>query len=271
MKLDDKITAKPHWDKSAEDVWNERFAALTEDDGNEVQTDSAEVRTISILGWTKRILSAAAVILVIFSATAYLYTKNIQAPTGQVLSAILPDGSEVRMSSTSEISYRPLLWMFAHDVKLSGEAYFSGHHVKGFSVKTNNGNIDVLGTSFNARTFDNRLEVACIDGRVKVITHQSSVVLTAGMQTATQDGQLKTAHFTDAESITGWTHGVFSFYDRSLADVIKDVERNYGVKIETSANIDTMRYTGRFTRDKSVENVLTIIGQPYGITFKITK
>jgi hypothetical protein len=49
------------------------------------------------------------------------------------------------------------------------------------------------------------------------------------------------------------------------------VERNYGVKIETSANIDTMRYTGRFTRDKSVENVLTIIGQPYGITFKITK
>ncbi len=271
MKIDNKITAVPEWDKTAKDVWNDKFAALTDDDESAEQNDSARAKSAMFLSFTKRILSAAAVILLLFSAVAYLYTKDIKGVSGKILAATLPDGSKVQLSSSSDISYRPLLWMIAHDVKLDGEAYFSGHHANGFSVKTDEGDIKVLGTSFNARTFDGKLEVACIDGRVKVSANESSVVLTAGMETAAQGGQFTTRHFTDTESINGWTRGVFSFYDRPLVDVLKDVERHYGVKIEASADIDTLRYTGRFTCDKSVDDVLTIIGQPYNLTFKISK
>ena len=273
MKIDDKITAVPQWDKTAKEVWDERFAALTDDEEDEEQTPSAPAPTLRIAVWGKRLFSVAAALLLLFSATAYFYAKNLKAATGQTLAVVLPDGSQAQLSSASELSYRPLLWMLSHKVTLQGEAYFSGHHAKNFTVETANGDINVLGTSFNARSFDDQLEVACIDGRVKVSTRQASVVLTAGMETATRAGQeqLTTRHFTDAESITGWTHGVFFFYNRPLTDVLKEVERHYGVKIETADNIDTLRYTGRFTRDKSAADVLTIIGQPYGITFKITK
>jgi transmembrane sensor len=273
MKIDDRITVEPKWDKTPKDVWNERFAALTDDDDDENQADSAVAKTVSIAAWTKRIISVAAALLLLLSATTYLYTKDTKSVAGKTVAVTLPDGSLAQLSSASEISYRPLLWLLSvHDVTLKGEAYFSGHHADGFTVKTDNGEVNVLGTSFNVRTFDNRLQVACINGRVKVSTHQSSVVLTAGMETAAQEeGQLTTQHFTDVESITGWTHGVFSFYDCPLTDVLRDVERNYGVTIEASTDIDTLRYTGRFTRNKPVESVLAIIGQSYNISFKIAK
>jgi len=271
-RLDNKITAVPHWDKTADQIWNERFAVLTDEDGkegNDGQTSSSKI--VSLKGRTRYILSVAAAILVIITTTAFIYSKDINAVSGEIVSVHLPDGSIAQLSTGTSISYRPMLWIFSPCVTMSGEAYFTGSHAEGFSVKTKQGEIEVLGTSFNSRTYDDKFVVTCIEGKVKVKNLRSSVELTENMESTIINGKLKAEYVSDSESAVGWTKGVFSFYNKPLNDVLKDVARYYDVKIEKPEGIDTLRYTGKFSRQKSAEEVLTIIGQPYGLTFKICK
>jgi transmembrane sensor len=270
-KLDENITAVPVWDKTAKQIWDERFEALTNDDGEAEEKEAPVAKVVSLRHRLMYALSAAAAVLVLFSATAVFYTKDISAMPGQTRITHLPDGSLAELSSGSSLSYRPLLWMVSPSVQMEGEAYFSGKHTKGFSVKTEQGEVNVLGTSFNAKSFGDILEVACIEGKVEVKNKKTSVVLTANMQTSLQGDKATTDTIADKENVVGWTKGVFSFYDKPLKEVLKDVERYFNVKVAAPSGIDTLRYTGRFTREKTPEEVLAIIGQPYGITFKIIK
>lgn len=271
-KLDDDIRIRPKWDKTPDQIWNERFSALTDDDGD-VEDGGKNNRSESIGFWgrTKYIWSVAATILIFITATAFLYTKEIKGVPGCACRIHLPDGSTAQLSAGSVISYHPILWPLSHTVTMEGEVYFSGHHARGFIVKTPLGEIDVLGTSFNARTYDDKLIVTCIDGKVKVKTEQTAVELTVDMEAMLSKGKLVTQHVPDAKSAVGWIKGIFSFYNRPMIDVLKDVERYYGVKIGAPQCIDTLRYTGKFSQDKSAREVLTIIGQPYGIQFEIVK
>jgi ferric-dicitrate binding protein FerR (iron transport regulator) len=273
-KLDKHITAVPEWDKSAKQIWNERFEALVTDDTDDTDVigeDTDVTKTVQLWSRIKYIVSVAAVFIILISVTAALYKKEISAQLGQTRITHLPDGSSAELSAGTSISYRPLLWMFSPCVEMKGEAYFSGRHTTDFTVKTDNGDIMALGTSFNVRNYHDKLSVACIEGKIRVANGKSSVILTANMQATTENGLIKTQHFTETEDITGWTKGVFSFNNEPLGEVLFDVERYYGVKVSTPENIDTLRYTGRFTRDKHPEDVLQIICQTYGITLKLIR
>jgi transmembrane sensor len=246
-KLDSGITIKPQWDKTPDEIWNERFAALTDDEKG-IGGDEEPKKTIGLWKRTIYIWSVAAAVLIIVTASAFLYTKEIKGLPGKTCCACLPDGSQVQLAAGSTIIYHPRLWIFSHSVKMEGEAYFSGHHAKGFSVKTEEGVIDVLGTAFNARTYDSKLIVTCIDGKVEVRSGHAATELTAGMEATMCNGKLATEHVANAESTIGWTKGIFSFTDRPMTEVLKDVGRYYGMKIGAPQGADTLRYTGRFTQ-----------------------
>lgn len=267
-KLDGKITAVPKWDKSAEQIWDERFDALTSADAIGKNVD--KVKSISTWHRVRYFVSAAAALVIIMTATSLLYVKSFSSEVGQMRIVHLPDGSTAELSAGTTISIRPILWPLIPRVEMDGEAYFSGKHTKGFTVNTEKGNITVIGTSFNVNAIDN-LSVACLEGKIKVSNDKSTVVLTANQQATEENGQMKIARIEDAESVTGWTKGIFSFNNEPLKDVLLDVERYYGVKVSVSDNIDTLRYTGRFTRDRYPEEVLSIISQTYGITLKLVK
>lgn len=267
-ELDEKITAVPKWDKSAKQIWEERFEAL-EDDSPAADKGG---KVVGIRSRAMLIVSIAASLLFVISATALFYTKDFSAEMGQNRIVHLPDGSLAELASGTDMSYRPLIWFMAPKVEMEGEAYFSGKHKEGFTVRTEQGNVKVIGTSFNVRTYDNSLVVSCIDGKVVVKGMTSdAVTLTKDMQTTISSGGVTTGFITDRECVVGWTKGVFSFTDKPLSDVLKDVERYFDVKVAAPDGIDTLRYTGRFTRDKSPQEVLDIIGQPYGITLQLVK
>jgi transmembrane sensor len=269
-QLDDKITAVPKWDKTAKQIWEERFEALTDTDTPTVgAADSGKAKSIRMR--FSYILSAAAAVLILVSATAFVYNKNIDAIDGKNLITHLPDGSLAELAPGSSISYRPLLWMVSPSVAMKGEVYFSGHHRSGFKVNAQHGEIEVLGTAFDVNDIEDRMTVACVNGKVQVSNGGKSVVLTANMQATIQDDMLTSGTVEDIEEMTGWTRGVFSFYNRPLKEVIGEVERFFNVKVAMPEGADTMRYTGRFTRDKSAQEVLSIIGAPYGITFQMNK
>ena len=191
----------PQWDKTAGQVWDERFEALTRNNDLEKDIDAdAHAKIFGLHRATRYVLSIAAAVLLLFTAVSLLYTKEETAGKGRTTSVNLPDGSLAQLSANSRLSYHPLLWFLSHKADLNGEAYFSGTHAKGFTVNTAQGNISVLGTSFNVSTFDNRFVVTCVTGKIAVKSRSESIELTSNMESTILDGRLTARHIANAES-----------------------------------------------------------------------
>ena len=72
----------------------------------------------------------------------------------------------------------------------------------------------------------------------------------------------------DASQTIGWTQNRFSFIGVPLIDVVVEVERQDDINVTTTSKLDYL-YTGNFSKAKQPEEVLEIIGKPFGVTFKI--
>ena len=100
------------------------------------------------------------------------------ALNGEKTSFVLPDNSEVVLNSGSEIQYKKWNWSTERKLKLDGEAFFKVAKGKTFEVETDLGKVTVLGTQFNVKSRNNRIDVICFEGKVKVNYSQEEVIIT---------------------------------------------------------------------------------------------
>jgi len=94
--------------------------------------------------------------------------STISVRTDQQTQAVsLPDGSVVLLNQNSELEYQKDF--SDRQVTLRGEAFFKVQKAKEpFVVSTSNGQITVLGTSFNVKEDDQQLEVEVETGSVQL-------------------------------------------------------------------------------------------------------
>lgn len=65
-----------------------------------------------------------------------------------------------------------------------------------------------------------------------------------------------------------WMNGMFSFLARPLGYVLDEIERQYDVKIHWEDQDGRQKlYTGYFSRDLPLEEVLELVCKPFGLTF----
>jgi len=145
-----------------------------------------------------------------------------------------------------------------------GEAYFEVKHdaAHPFTVITGSNRVTDLGTKFAIRRDAGRLHLALLEGRVRfgaVKGQAQSVLLAPGdTVTATEDSISVTKEpmqaLTDALS---WRHGVLSFDNALLSDVVSEFNRYNSEKIVVAdPAAASMTITGTFRTD----NVEAFIG-----------
>ncbi len=256
----DKIKIGPRWKKSKDEIWNETFADLTE----EITTQGKEPKRKSL--WFYAAASVAAIIILLPSI-AFFYTKNEVAGRGNHLAVVLPDGSKVDLNAESEISYKPLWWYVSRNVKLRGEAYFEVEKGSKFDVHSGEYTVSVLGTSFNVFSRADKFTVTCLTGKVNVSDKTESVILTPNMQ-ALWNNKLIAKDIENAKQTIDWKEGKFVFVSVPLKEVIQEIERQYDIEVQPSSNLDYL-YSGNFTKAQNPDDVLKIVGKPFGIEFKI--
>jgi ferric-dicitrate binding protein FerR (iron transport regulator) len=156
---------------------------------------------------------------------------------GQQTEILLGDSSQVTMNHTSRLTLNGRLPAGDRSVTLEGEAYFrvrtSGEP---FTVSTSAGTIRVLGTEFNVRVREDRLEVAVVRGSVSVTGHHSgedlSVVLAEGQQTICRGGEGPgTPAAIPFAGYPGWIHGQLFFEKVPLLSACREVESRFDVVI----------------------------------------
>jgi len=193
--------------------------------------------------------AAAAVILILLSfSTLLLLRQNtgssimqqqteIIAPPGQKTMVVLPDSSLVWLNSGSSLKYKGSFNAEDREVMLIGEAYFSvaKDKSKRFRVKTGILNVDVYGTAFNVKNHGNDRfqEITVSEGLVGISDGQKEFrQLTAGDQALLDKTTNKISYRrNNPEVVSAWKNNELIFDNTPLEEVIKYLERWYGVNI----------------------------------------
>lgn len=251
------------WKKSKDEIWNQTFDNL-------VNSNPAHAKKTKIIQWVYKVSVAAVITLLIgVSSVMYFYTETIDCPRGKHLSKLLPDQSEIKLNSGSQISYKPYLWWLKRNVKLKGEAFFKVTKGKKFDVISSKGVTQVLGTSFNIFARGNKYKVTCITGKVRVISKQKNdtSILNPNQEVyLLRNGKLKKNNDVKTEHTTAWIDNKFVFTSTPLNEVFKEIERQYNITIKNK-NIKNLIYTGNFSKNNSIEDVLNLVCTPMNITF----
>lgn len=276
MKPED-IKIKPAWRKTKNEIWAETFADLIETNVSSEEakfsTDEAQVvppnkSRIHHLSFWKYAIAALVALMITGTMTMYFYSVTETAVKGVRQTVLLPDGSTVHLNADSKLTYKPYLWRFSRKVILDGEAFFEVENGKRFTVQSNQNRVNVLGTSFNIFSRPEKYSVFCLTGKIEVTAGEKVTLLKPNMQLTYRERKLKIEENIDAGQVIGWTEDKFTFTGVPLIDVIDEMERQYDIRIKADTHLDYF-YTGHFSKTNNPNEVLEIIGKPFGIKFSI--
>ncbi len=219
---------------------------------------------VGIIKWLGYVAAAASVALVLFFAIGRGET-TVVAEYAEQRTLLLPDSSEVMLNAGTTLSFDEKKWDQERIVHLDGEAFFEVKKGQTFSVYTDRGIVQVLGTSFNVNTHDGRFEVACYTGRVQVasnLAQSNPSTLNPGDRVRLdRDRQEMEADTFDLQR-EYWVSGSIEFESTALSDVFAEMERQFDVEIEVKeSSILAERYTG-FLVQENLDTTLYAVCWP---------
>jgi len=200
---------------------------------------------------------------------------NIYETTkGQHSTVVLQDSTEIILNFLSEISVSRRSIDKVRRVSLKGEAMFHVHrNGTPFIITTDVGTVQVLGTEFNVRARNNRMEVAVLSGSVKMSTKQngidSSIILTKGQIAFCSKNEFPDAPgslpFAD---YPGWVKGRLMFYRSTLNSVCSELEMQFDIRIRIeNPGLRTKTLTGVID-GRNAESAVKTLVQVTGTTIR---
>ncbi len=247
------------WEKSKNQVWEELSAKID-------SMPKTRQRTVFPQFYS---LSAAAVIVVLVAITLFLrfHSTTITSPANETITAQLPDGSTVGLNAGSSLTFRPYWWQFAREVDFEGEGFFEVQKGNKFEVSSKMAKTIVLGTSFNIVSRNGKYQVLCVTGRVKVVSNNDGeVVLNPDEQAIVGlDGAIKKQPGPQNEK-TDKNNNEYLFTGTPLGQVVEEISRHYGVMVNIKIEKELF-YTGNFTNEKPINDVLELVCKPFGLSF----
>lgn len=192
---------------------------------------------------------------------------------------VLPDGSEVILNSASTLRTPARFENGKRVVELEGEGYFKVESNPDWPmyVRTSRGvTVKVTGTEFNLSTYsdDAALKLTLVRGKVSLLDEKSETEVVVrekeevvvGARAQLEKPTRKTA---DMKLNTSWKDGYLVFDNTPIREVIKKMERWYGVDITVAdARVMNNTFTASF-RSESLQQVLTLLDITCSIKSKI--
>ncbi|MFA9388203.1 MAG: FecR family protein [Prolixibacteraceae bacterium] len=251
---------KFNWKKSEAEVWSNIEAIVDVKPAG--RSLSFNFRKVSFA------IAAAFLLLIGVGSFLRFYQITIKTPVGEHQLAQLPDGSTINLNAESTLKYNPYWWKFKREIHFEGEAYFEVEKGKKFSVISEKGIVQVLGTSFNIFARNEIYKVTCITGSVKVRSTTDEIVVLKPNSKAQihSNGTIAVLHDIETYPEISWKNNLFLFTAVPIREVFYEIERQFGITIKTNMNTYAL-YTGNFSRDLDVEDVLSYVCPALGLDY----
>jgi len=203
-------------------------------------------KTIAISS-RRRWLGIAAAFLLLAVASFILWKNqspdlewmSLETGSEETQNITLADGSKIWLNENSQLSYQKEFLTNERLVKLKGEAFFDieKNPKKVFQINTSESTVQVLGTSFNVRAYENEptTTITVKSGKVKFIENKkdNNFILVKNQEAVLQHSDNKFAVNKNANlNAIAWQSNKLSFKNESLTDIFKTLEKHFDVEID---------------------------------------
>ena len=191
-------------------------------------------------------------------------------PRGGQFQVQLADGTKVWLNSESKLKY-PVAFIEGQTRQVElvyGEAYFevspSSHHQGStFIVTTPSQDVEVLGTAFNIKAYqnDSHIYTTLVEGKVAINRKGTTQHLFPNQQSIlNRNTEELTINHIDVYNETSWKNGLFSFSGKTLNEIMTVLSRWYDIEFEFSKeSLENVKFNGVLLKKQSLEEILTII------------
>ncbi len=237
-----------------------------------MKAEKSKYRSLKIRQLTYNAIKYAAIIILAvsigFAVSNFVNNRQVLAeftidvPKGHRSSVVLDDGTQVVLNSGSELRV-----FFNHEhgrkVLLSGEGWFDVAHDPGrpFLVETERFSVEVLGTSFNVKSYpdDYMSHFYLSQGSVQLKNLKGeNLILSPGQYVEiTTDDSFSVLSGPGEQTILAWMEGKYYFRNESLSAIARLIERAYGIEvIFETPEIAGEKYTGSLNVDEHVSDLM---------------
>ncbi len=183
--------------------------------------------------------------------TPEIYRTN----PGQTREITLSDGTYIHLGADSELTAR-IGWRARRVKMATAEATFDVAHdaEKPFLISVGDQQVKVVGTEFNIRHLDDQVVVTVRRGVVEVrqpdLGFAQVARLTVGDQLTHRVGAPTSRQArVDPAVAFAWTEGRLICEDQRLSEIVADLNRRYGARIEVSDAAGRKRFSGVLSLD----------------------
>ena len=230
-----------------------------------------------LVAFRKKVLPWGGFVIIAILVLSVLYDwqfakEQYEVPYGKTAFLMLPDSTLVAMNAGTTIEYRRYGWKWRRTVKLYGEAHFSvNHRENSFTIALDDNYLDLSQGSINVYYRDSYLDVKCISGNVSAEVNNLPPLMIAAGQGLLYSPNQSYPHLRpiDAAKATLWKRGAFQFTNTPLVFVLKEIERQFDIEIQTqSIDVETIKYSGYFTNE-NLTTALDLICTPLGLDYNV--
>lgn len=197
--------------------------------------------------------------------------------SASVKSVLLADGTKIFLKPGSELEYNVTGIDDKREIVLRGEGYFdvAKDTLRPMFVHTENLSLEVLGTAFSLKTdfSDEKVEVVLERGSVRLLSAEGQgLVRLSPNQMASYDGSTGdlTLETLKAVPFIIEQFNLESLDNVSVSQIIRHLERIYGVRIESRIMHPEKRYYFNFLKTDSIDEVLNIVERLTGEKCKLS-
>ena len=204
------------------------------------------------------------------NAKSEIVYNYLTIPRGGQCQLQLADGTKVWLNSETKLKF-PVAFIEGQTRQvelLYGEAYFevspsSNHNGSRFNLKTQLQNIEVLGTAFNIKAYQNDTNIytTLVEGMVDINSMGITRQLLPNQQSILNlDSEKLTINNIDVYNEISWKNGLFSFKGKPLKEIMIVLARWYDIDFEfNDESLENVKFNGVLLKKQSLEEILTII------------
>jgi transmembrane sensor len=201
--------------------------------------------------------------------------NTISTPRGGEYQITLPDGTHIWLNAASSLRFPDRFTGEERNVELKGEAYFEVAKNKEmpFKVRTGDQMIQVLGTHFNVKAYEDEpsYRTTLLEGSVKIYSGKQGSIIKPGEQAKVSrqgEDKIQIAQV-DVEEEMAWKNNKIIFNSKPLKDIMRSVSRWYDVEVIYEGQIAEKVFTGTISRYENVSKVLKMLESTNLVHFKI--
>ena len=254
----------------------ERKAVLVLSNGEQVALSAADTSiTMSQSGTIIRVDSLGARYNDAKSGGGELQFNTIQTTRGMEYDLYLADGTRVWLNSESSLRYPENFSGNTREVYASGEVFLevAKDKDKPFFVHFNNKKVEVLGTAFNVRSYDDEKTdvVTLAEGSISLNTGSEKLIMEPNKQAVIDNGGNIQMKDVKAMVYGAWRKGKFVYDKAPLEQIVKDMARWYQVDVfYQNASVKTKRISMYTQRSNNIDEILEIIEAAEEVSFELS-